>query len=40
MLWTDCVEISEMNHLNNQYYSILYLNRPRYNKNAPFELPD
>ena len=35
-LWADGVEISVIFHLNNPYYSILYLYRPRYNENASF----
>ena len=33
----DGVEISEIYHLNNTYYSKSYLYRTRYNKNSAFE---
>ena len=35
--WADCVEIGELYHQNNTYYSTSYLYRTRYNDNAAFE---
>ena len=39
-IWADGVEITELYHLNNTFYSTSYLYRTRYNENAAFEHSD